>query len=206
MSKVITIAKLTLAFVVIAGGFSLIIGSLMGGGFSRSYDELKGINTDPRSILVHAVLIETDDITSSPVAFPDHGSHMTNAAFTDLLTKIEGLRAKADFPRVRTPSMLVQHAETGSITVKLGERVFDAAVSPSVIDTKHGPVLRVAIQIQRTDTDSAETHRELTFATAYTAAPGSAMVLDLADLGLRGSRAVLALRTTLTDPTPAESN
>lgn len=205
MSKAINLAKLTLAFVIIAGGFSLIIGSLMGGGSSRSYDALKGLNTDPRSILVQAVLIETDASTAQLVALPAPGVQLTDAVFTSLLTEADRLR-NAEGAHIRTPALLVQHAETGSITVKLGDRIFDAAVSPSVIDTKHGPVLRVVIQIQRTDTDSAATHRELTFATAYTAAPGNTVVLDLADLGLPGTRAVLALRTTLIDPTPKATN
>lgn len=205
MSKAITLAKFTLAFVVIAGGFSLIIGSLMGGGMSRSYSELKGINNDPRSIFVQVVLIETDANIAQPAALLTPGTQLTDAAFTDLLTAADGLRDDKG-ARIRTPALLVQHAETGSITVKLGDRIFDAAVSPSVIDTKRGPVLRVAIQIQRIDTDSAATPRELTFATAYTAAPGSTVVLDLAGLGLPGTRAVLALRTTLIDPTPSAAN
>jgi len=205
MSKAITLAKFTLAFVIIVGGFSLIIGSLMGGGSSRSYDALKGINTDPRSIFVQAVLIETDTNTAQLAALPEPGVQLNDAAFADLLAGVDRLRA-AEGTRIQTPALLVQHAETGSITVKLGDRTFDAAISPSVIDTKHGPVLRVAIQIQRTDTDSTATPRELTFATAYTAAPGTALVLDLADLGLPGTRAVLALRTTLIDPTPKAAN
>lgn len=203
MSKAINIAKFTLALVIIAGGFSIIIGSLMGGGYSRSYDELKGINKDPRSVLVQAVLIETD--TVEPVALPAPGAQLTDTDFAGLITEAGNLRSSG-VARIRTPAMLVQHAETGSISVILGDRTFDASVSPSVIDTKHGPVLRVAIQIQRADTDSSAAPRELSFATAYTAAPGSAMVLDLADLGLEGSRAVLALRTTLIDPTPVSSN
>lgn len=205
MSKAINLAKLTLAFVVIAGGFSLIIGSLMGGGMSRSYDQLKGINTDPRSIFVQAILIETDANTVQLAALPAPGTQLTDAAFADLLTQADRLRG-TEGARIHTPALLVQHAESGSITVKLGDRTFDAVVSPSVIDTKYGPVLRVAIQVQRTDTDSGATPRELTFATAYTAAPGNAVVLDLADLGLPGTRAVLALRTTLIDPTPKAAN
>lgn len=205
MSKAISIAKFTLAFVVIAGGFSLIIGTLMGGGFSRSYDELKGINTDPRSILVQAVFIEIDASTAQPATLPTPGALLTDAGFTELIAEVDRLRA-SEGARIRTPSMLVQHAETGSLTLKLDERAFDAVVSPSVIETKHGPVLRVAIQIQRTDTDSSASSRALTFATAYTAAPGSAVVLDLADLGLPGTRALLAMRTTLIDPTPTPAN
>jgi len=206
MSKAINLAKLTLAFVIIAAGFSFILGSLMGGGVSRSYDALKGLNTDPRSILVQAVLIEADDINAQPAALlPAPGSQLTEAAFNVLFTDADRLRDTGD-ARIRTPALLVQHAETGSIFVKLGDRSFDAAVSPSVIDTKHGPVLRVAIQIQRMDTDSAATPRELTFATAYTATPGNTVVLDLADLGLPGTRALLALRTTLIDPTPVAAN
>ena len=205
MSKAITLAKFTLVFVIIAGGFSLIIGSLMGGGMSRGYDALKGLNTDPRSIFVQAVLIETNANTVQPAALPAPGVQLTDAAFTDLLTQADRLRGE-DGARIRTPALLVQHAETGSITIKLSDRTFDAVVSPSVIDTKHGPVLRVAIQIQRTDTDSAATPRELTFATAYTTAPGNTVVLDLADLGLPGTRAVLALRTTLIDHTPKAAN
>lgn len=209
MARLITLAKGTAAFLIVAVGGSIIFGILMGGGFSRSYDELKGLNTDPRSILVQGVLIEVDSAAAQPAAqpaaLPAPGSALTDAAFNGLLAEADRLRA-GGAARVRTPAMLVQHAETGSITVKLGDRTFDAAVSPSVIDTKHGPVLRVAIHIQRIDTDSADTPRELTFATAYTAAPGGAVVLDLADLGLPGTRAVLALRTTMSDPTPRASN
>ncbi len=206
MSKAITLAKFTLAFVIIAGGFSLIIGSLMGGGMSsRSYDKLKGINTDTRSIFVQAVLIETNANKVQPAALPVPGAQLTDAGFADLLTQADRLRG-TEGTRIHTPALLVQHAETGSITIKLGDRAFDAVISPSVIDTKHGPVLRVAIQVQRTDTDSGATPRELTFATAYTAAPGNTVVLDLADLGLPGTRAVLALRTTLIDPTPKAAN
>jgi len=204
MSKAINLAKLTLAFVIIAGGFSLIVGSLMGGGVSSSYDKMRGINTDPRSILVQAVLVETGADMPQP-ALPAPGARLTDAAFNRLLSEVDELRAAGD-ARVRTPAVLVQHAESGSISVKLGDRTFDADFSPSVIDTKHGPVLRVALQIRRSDTDSSQTPRELHFATAYTAAPGGTMVLDLADLGLAGTRAVLALRTTLSDPTPLASN
>jgi|GEM_PF-2287745 len=206
MSKTINLAKFTLAIVIIAGGFAFIFGSLMGGGSSRSYDELKGINKDPRSILVQGIFIEAADTASQPVALPAIGAQLSDADFTDLLTEADRLRPSIDNARIRTPSILVQHSETGSITVKLGDRTFDAAVSPRVIDTKHGPVLRVAIQIQSMDIDSAETARELIFATAYTAAPGSAVVLDLADLGFPGTRAVLALRTLLIDPTPLAAN
>jgi len=205
MSKSINIAKFTFAFVVIAGGFAFIFGSLMGGGSSRAYDALKGLNTDPRSIFVQAVLIETDANTAQLAALPTPGTQLTDAAFTGLLTEADRLRDDKG-ARIRTPALLVQHAETGSLTVKLGDRIFDASVSPSVIDTKHGPVLRVAIQIQRMDTDSDATLRELSFATAYTAAPGNTVVLDLAGLGLPGTRAVLALRTTLIDPTPKATN
>ena len=205
MSKAINIAKFTFAFVVIAGSVSLIIGSLMGGGFSSRYNELKGINDDPRSIFVQAILIESENIVAEPIDFPEHGTQLTNSAFNDLLEEAGRLRA-GDSALIRTPSMLVQHSETGSVSVTLGDQSFDAAVSPSVIDTKHGPVLRVAIEIRRTDTDSAATPREMVFATAYTAAPGSAMVLDLAGLGLPGTRSVLALHTTLIDPTPVASN
>jgi len=204
MSKAVNIAKITLAFVVIAAGFAFIFGTLMGGGSSRGYDALKGINTDPRSIFVQVILIETDAITVQP-ALPKPGDQLSNADFATLVEETDRLRA-VENTSVRTPAMLVQHAETGSITIKLGDHVFDAAISPSVIDTKHGSVLRIAIQIQRTDTDSSATPRELTFATAYTAAPGSTAVLDLAGLGLPGARAVLALRTTLIDPTPTETN
>lgn len=205
MSKAINIAKFTLAFVIIAVGFSIIIGSLMGGGSSRSYSDLKSINKDPRSILVQAILIETDANTAQPIAIPAPGTQLTDSAFAILFADVDSLRTAVD-ARVRTPALLVQHAETGSITIKLGDRIFDAALSPSVIDTKKGPVLRVAVQIQRMDSDSSATPRELTFATAYTAAPGSAVVLDLADLGLSGSRSVIALRTTLIDPTPTDTN
>lgn len=205
MARLITLAKGTAAFLIVAVGGSIIFGILMGGGFSRSYDELKGLNTDPRSILVQGVLIEVDSPAAQPAALPAPGSALTDAAFNGLLAEADRLRA-GGAARVRTPAVLVQHAETGSITVKLGDRTFEAAVSPSVIDTKQGPVLRVAIHIQRIDTDSADTPRELTFATAYTAAPGGAVVLDLADLGLPGTRAVLALRTTMSDPTPRASN
>ncbi len=205
MSKVTNLAKFTLAFVIIVGGFSFIIGSLMGGGFSRGYDEIKGINNDPRSIMVQAVLIETDSNNAQPGALPSPGTHLSDAEFTGLLTEADRLRVTGA-ARVRTPAMLVQHAETGSISIKLGDRTFDAAVSPSVIDTKRGAVLRVAIQIQCIDADSAATPRELTFTTAYTTAPGGTVVLDLADLGLPGTRAVIALRTALSDPTPAASN
>ena len=205
MSKAINIAKLTLAFVVIAGGLSIIIGSLMGGGSSRGYDKLQGINNDPRSIFVQSVLIETDAITAQLAALPSPGTELTNKDFADLLSIGDRLR-DTEGARIRTPALLVQHRETGIVTVKLGDRSFDAEISPSVIDTKHGPVLRVAIRIRSTDTDSAATPRELTFSTAYTAAPGNAVVLDLADLGLPGTRAVLALRTTLIDPTPSAAN
>jgi len=205
MSKAINIAKFTLAFVVIAGGFSIIIGSLMGGGASSRYDKMRGINTDPRSILVQAVLIETDAGAAQPVSIPEPGARLTDTAFNSLLSEADSLRAAGD-ARVRTPALLIQHSESGHITVKLGDRIFDADFSPSVIDTKHGPVLRVALLINRTDTDSSATPRELAFSTAYTAAPGNTVVFDLAGLGLPGTRAVLALRTTLSDPTPVTTN
>lgn len=203
MSKAVNIAKLTFAFVIIAGGFSFILGSLMGGGLSSSYDRVKGHNNDPRSIFVQAVLVETDGVPSQALALPKPGTQLTNSAFANFFEDTNELRATEN-ARVKTPSMLIQHKETGSINVTFGDRTFDATVSPSVIDTKRGPVLRVAIQIQRIDTDSAATQQELTFTTAFTSAPGSAVVLDLADLGLPGTRSVLALHTTLIDPTPTE--
>jgi hypothetical protein len=205
MSKAIPLARFTLAFIIIAGGLSFIIGSLMGGGLGRSYDSMKGINDDPRSILVQAVLIESD-VGGAPLAsLPVPGSQMNDAAFAELMSEASSLRV-TNAARVRTPAMLVQHAESGSISVKLGDRSFEAGVSPRVIKTKHGEVLRVALQIQRSDTDSSDASRELVFTTAYTSAPGGAVVLDLADVGQVGSRAVLALRTTLIDPTPGPSN
>ncbi|MDF1808791.1 MAG: hypothetical protein P1U42_03755 [Phycisphaerales bacterium] len=205
MSKAITIAKFTLVFVVIAGGFALIFGTLMGGGLSRSYDELKGINNDPRSIFVQSILIETDTNDEQLVALPALSTQMSGTEFSKLFDEVSRARS-GNGAHIRTPALLVQHSETGSISVKLGDHTFNTAVSPSVIDTKHGPVLRVAIQVQRSDLDSATTTQELAFETAYTAAPGSAILLDLADLGLAGTHAVLALRTTLVDPTPTSSN
>lgn len=205
MSKVINIAKLTLAFVVIAGGFSLIIGSLMGGGISRGYDEIKGINKDPRSIMVQAVLIETDPGQEAPMTLPPTGAALSDGSFRELVAEADRLRVSGA-ARVRTPALLVQHAETGRVTITLGEHAFDVVFSPSVIETKHGDVLRVAMQLQRTDEDTSATPREMTFSTAYTSAPGGMMVLDLAGIGEAGSRAVLALRTTLIDPTPRDAN
>lgn len=204
MARLITIAKGMTAFLIVAVGGSFIIGSLMGGGFSRGYDELKGVNNDPRSVLVQAVLIETDG-PAGPDALPVPGQVLDQAAFNALLADSKSLRA-GDAARVRTPAVLVQHRESGTIAVKLGDRTFDAAVSPSVIDTKHGPVLRVALHIERSDTDSSDTARSLAFTTAYTAAPGEAVVLDLADLGAPGTRALLAIRTSLIDATPQSPN
>lgn len=203
MSKAVNLAKLTFAFVVIAGGFSIILGSLMGGGLSSSYDRVKGHNNDPRSIFVQAILVETDGMPADALALPKPGAQLSNSAFAGFLEDANELRA-TESARIKTPSMLIQHGETGSINVTFGDHSFDATVSPSVIDTKHGSVLRVAIQIQRIDSDSAATQQELTFTTAFTSAPGSAVVLDLADLGLPNTRSVLALHTTLIDPTPTE--
>lgn len=205
MSKVINIAKLTLAFVIIAGGFSIIIGSLMGGGSSRGYDALKGINNDPRSVFVQAILVEADANTVGTGLFPAPGAELTDSAFTSLLSEADSVRAEKGM-HVRAPALLIQHAETGSLTVQVGDRIFSADVSPRVIDTKHGPVLRIAIQIQRTDVDSSDASRKLEFSTAYTTAPGNTVVLDLAGLGLPGTRAVLAVRTVLSDPSPAEAD
>lgn len=202
MSRTTTIAKFTLAFVIIAGGFSLIIGTLMGGGISRSYDAIKGVNKDPRSILVQAVLIEAG---ADSAALPAPGSALSDEAFGELASRAGGLGAEPGV-RVRTPAMLVQHGESGSLSVSLGGRAFAFAVSPSVIDTKKGPVLRVALQIQCDEAAASDTTKELGFTTAYTSAPGGAVVLDLAGLGEAGARAVLALRTTLIDPTPAEAD
>lgn len=202
MARLITLAKGTLAFLVVAVGGSIIIGTLMGGGFSSRSDSVKSVNDDPRSVLVQAVFVEADQAAGAAPELPAPGQSLDQAAFAALLAGAERLRA-ADAARVRTPAMLVQHRESGTVSVKLGNQTFDAAISPSVIDTKQGPVLRVALRLQRADTDSADTARHLLFETAYTAAPGAAMVLDLADLGAPGTRAVLALRTTLIDPTPA---
>ncbi len=203
MSKAVNLAKLTFAFVVIAGGFSIILGSLMGGGLSSSYDRVKGHNNDPRSIFVQAILLETNGAPAESITLPNPGQQLNNTAFATLLDTANELR-DSENARVKTPSMLIQHRETGSINITLGNRTFDATISPSVIDTKQGPVLRAAIQIQRIDTDSFAEEHELTFTTAFTSAPGSAVVLDLADLGLQGTRSVLALHTTLIDPTPVD--
>lgn len=205
MSKAIPLAKFTLAFVIIAGGFSFIIGSLMGGGLSRSYDAVKGINNDPRSILVQAVLIESDHSSAPIASLPMPGESMSDAAFSELMSEADALRANGGM-HVRTPAMLVQHKESGHLSVKLGDRTFTAAVSPSVIEIKDKYVLRVALEIQRAQTDSSDTPSELVFTTAYTSAPGGAIVMDLGDLGMPGSRSVLALRTTLVNPKPTESD
>ncbi|MBO6739118.1 MAG: hypothetical protein JJ916_04585 [Phycisphaerales bacterium] len=205
MSKAIPLAKFTLAFVIIAGGFSFIIGSLMGGGISRSYDAIKGINNDPRSILVQAVLIESDQ-TSAPIAsLPMPGETMDDNAFRALMTQADGLRSSGG-AHVRTPAMLVQHAESGHLSVKLGDRIFDAAISPSVIEIKDKYVLRVALEISHAEVDSSQTPSELVFTTAYTTAPGGVIVMDLGDLGAPGSRALLALRTSMINPRPTPSD
>ena len=205
MSRVMNIAKLTFAFVVIAGGFSIIVGSLMGGGSSRVYDKVRGINTDPRSILVQSVLIETTPGGVLPAEIPEPGECLSDAEFRKLVSEADELRSDNGV-RVRTPAMLIQHGESGAITVNYGDRIFEADVSPSVIDTKHGPVLRVALQIVQSETDSSQTPHAMNFATAFTTAPGNAVVLDLAGIGEPGSRSVLALRTTLSDPTPTPPN
>ncbi|MBO6512781.1 MAG: hypothetical protein JJ974_02300 [Phycisphaerales bacterium] len=201
MSKAIHLAKYTFAFIIIAGGFSLIIGSLMGGGLSSSSKSRGGFNNDPRSVLVQTVLLETDASIPRPVSLPLPGSTMANTEFQELMSETESFRS-IDNAHIRTPTMLVQHRETGHLMIEIGNSKFDASVSPSVIDTKNGPVLRVGIEILRSDKISGQTPRMLAFETAYTAAPGSAIVLDLADLGQPGTRSVLALRTTLIDPTP----
>ncbi len=205
MSKAIPLAKFTLAFVIIAGGFSFIIGSLMGGGISRSYDAIKGINNDPRSILVQAVLIESDQSSTPIASLPMPGESMSDTEFRELMSEADRMRTNGGV-HVRTPAMLVQHAESGHLSVKLGDRTFDAAISPSVIEIKDKYVLRVALEIQRAQTDSSDTPSELVFTTAYTSAPGGAIVMDLGDLGMPGSRSVLAMRTTLVNPKPMESN
>jgi len=206
MSKAINLAKLTLAFLIIAGGFSIIVGSLMGGGSSRSsYDKARVINKDPRSILVQAVFVETDSNGADFSSLPAPGAALTDSAFNSFMSDAEEFRAAGE-ARVRTPALLIQHAESGSISVSLGDRSFDADISPSVIDTKHGPVLRVALQIHRVDIDSSNTTQGLRFSTAYTSAQGGAVVLDLAGLGIPGARSVLALRTSLIDPTPMATN
>ena len=86
MSKAIPLAKFALAFVIIAGGFSFIIGSLMGGGLSRSYDAIKGINKDPRSILVQAVLVEADPGALQQAALPMPGDSMSDNEFRELMS------------------------------------------------------------------------------------------------------------------------
>ena len=205
MSKAIPLAKFTLAFVIIAGGFSFIIGSLMGGGISRSYDAIKGINNDPRSILVQAVLIESDQSSAPIPSLPMPGESMSDTEFRELMSEADRMRTNGGM-HVRTPAMLVQHAESGHLSVKLGDRTFDAAISPSVIEIKDKYVLRVALEFRRAEMDSSATPSELVFTTAYTSAPGGAIVMDLGDLGMPGSRSVLAMRTTLVNPKPTETN
>ncbi|RMH28293.1 MAG: hypothetical protein D6692_05470 [Planctomycetota bacterium] len=204
MARLTTLAKGTAAFLVLAVGVSFIIGSLMGGGFSsRSYDDSKRLNDDPRSILVQAVLVESD--TPLPASLPMAGTPVSDAGFKALLSDADALHASGA-ARVRAPAVLIQHAEQGAIGIKIGDRNFRAAFSPHVIDTKNGPVLRVAMQILRDDTDSSNAGRSLTFETAYTAAPGSAVVLDLAGMGDAGTNARLALRTSLIALTPTAAN
>lgn len=206
MSKAINLAKLTLAFLIIAGGLSIIIGSLMGGGSSRSsYDKARQINKDPRSILVQTVLVEANASSVLPVSLPAPGQQLKEHAFNELLASVENFRETKD-ARIRTPAILVQHAESGIITVKFGDRTFEMDVSPSVIETKQGDVLRVAIQVSRFGVDSSSFPQEIHFATAYTSASGNSVVLDLAGLGIPGSRTALAIRTTLIDPTPIANN
>ena len=205
MSKAIPLAKFTLAFVIIAGGFSFIIGSLMGGGISRSNDAIKGINNDPRSILVPAVLIESDQSSAPIQSLPMPGESMSDTEFRELMSEADRMRTNGGM-HVRTPAMLVQHAESGHLSVKLGDRTFDAAISPSVIEIKDKYVLRVALEFRRAEMDSSATPSELVFTTAYTSAPGGAIVMDLGDLGMPGSRSVLAMRTTLVNPKPTETN
>lgn len=205
MSKSINIARFTLAFIIIAGGFSFIVGSMMGGGSSRVYDSVKGVNNDPRSILVEAVLLQVGSDSSMTYELPEAGVRLTDGAFEELVSEAMSVGMDSGV-RVRTPAMLVQHGESGSITLKIGERYFEMDVTPRVIDLKHGSVMRVAMEINSMDTDSSAAKRELAFATAYTAAPGGVTVLDLAGFGEPGTRAVLGLRTTLSDPTPVANN
>lgn len=204
MSKAINLAKLTLAFVIIAGGLSLVIGSLMGGGFSRS-DYAKGTNNDPRSILVRTVLIESDDSNAMPADLPPAGSVIAGPKFESLQAAARAPKANEGLS-VRAPAVLVQHEESAIIAIAVAGRTFNAIISPNVIDTKQGPVLRIAIEIDRSDADSAGAERDMAFKTVYTTAPGGSIVLDLAGLGVPGSHAVLAINATLIDPTPRPTN
>jgi len=205
MSKAINLAKLTLAFVIIAGGLSLILGSLMGGGLGRSSDYAKGVNNDARSILVRTALIEADAGASMPADLPAPGLPIDDRTFESLQLAARGPQAP-DAPSVCAPAVLVQHAEAAIISISVAGQQFNATIAPRVIDTKHGPVLRVAIEIDRLDTDSSGAERKTAFKTVYTTAPGASIVLDLAGLGAPGSQAVLALHTSLIDPTPTPSN
>ncbi len=204
MTKTWKIAKFTLAFVIIAGGFSLIIGSLMGGGVSRGYDKIMGVNTDPRSILVQSVLIDAQSGALGSMDIPEPGSMLNESSFNKLVSQSNLLRS-ADGAHVRTPSILIQHKETGTLYVTHQDQRFFTVLSPSVIDTKYGPVLRIALSVHRSESEEgSDDYQEFEFSTAYTSAPGGAVVFDLADLGVPGSRAMLAVRTSLIDPTPNE--
>lgn len=204
MSKVTSLAKFTLAFVALAAGISFIVGSLMGGGYSRS-EYAKGSNNDPRSVLVRSILIESESPSVLPPELPAAGNAIDEQSFEALLQAARGPQ-DADKPAIRSPSVLVQHAETAIISIHVAGRVFEAKISPRVIETKHGEVIRVAIEIDRTDATSSGAERTVAFRTIYTTAPGGSMVMDLAGLGLPGSQAVLAIQTELIDPSPTPPN
>ncbi len=206
MSKVTTLARFMLAFLIIAGGLSIIIGSLMGGGFSsRASEYVKGNNNDPRSILIRAVLIDAENGVPLPSGLPVSGRPIAAADF-ESLQKAARTEQASDGPAIRAPAVLVQHAETAAISIDLADRSFEAMFAPRVIDTEHGPVLRVAIDVAQSVADSSGAERQRVFQTAYTSAPGGSVVFDLAGLGRPGDQAVLALHTELVDPTPPPSD
>jgi hypothetical protein len=191
MARLFTLAKGTVAFLIVAVGVSVIIGSLMGGGFSR-LNEYASLNDDPRSVLVHAVLVDGDAVGGTA-----GGVTLDAAAFRALMERAGTMESGV---MVRSPAMLVQHGETGTVQVTDGVKTFAAGFSPHVIKTRTGPVIRLAVEIKQAETGEAA--RALEFATAYTAKPGATVVLDLAGMGADGNGLRLALRTELMDPAP----
>ncbi|MEM9374311.1 MAG: hypothetical protein AAGA55_11785 [Planctomycetota bacterium] len=200
MSRAFSHAKATFAFLIIAGGLSIIIGTLMGGGYGRSGP---AVNDDPRSILVRVLLVESDVPGTMPAELPPAGQRIGDDALETLQRAAREPLVPDSF-RIRAPTVLVQHAESATISVDVAGRQFGVIISPRVIKVRDGHVLRVAIEMERSDAASSGAPRTAVFQTAYTTDSGGSVVLDLAGLGVPGSQAVMALYTELIDPSPRQ--
>ncbi|HBS29174.1 MAG TPA: hypothetical protein DEB06_06910 [Phycisphaerales bacterium] len=117
-------ALVVASFVILLGSASLIVGSLMGGGYSSS-DDRKTANPDPRSVAIELLIVEDLSASASAGAAPNpllreiaatNGAALTAQEFDTLRSKAI-TAAESPSPPVRLSrfSVLVQHGEVATL-------------------------------------------------------------------------------------------